>query len=129
VRRRSQLVFLLLVLVQAAHSVEEYATHLYLVFAPARFVSGLVSDDLATGFAVVNAALVAFGLWCWLVPVRRGAATGRVFAWPWAMVELANGLGHCGLAVAAGGYFPGALTAPALIAVSAWLAALLAAGR
>lgn len=123
--RRSQRIFLLLVLLQAAHSIEEYATRLYLVFAPARFVSGLVSADLATGFAVVNAAIVAFGLGCWLGPVRSGAATGRTFAWPWAFVELGNGIGHCALALGAGGYFPGALTAPALFGVAGWLAVLL----
>jgi hypothetical protein len=91
--RRSQLVFLLLVLAQAAHSIEEYATRLYDIFAPARFVSGLVSADLATGFVVVNATLVGFGLWCWLVPVRSGTASARAWAWPWALVELANASG------------------------------------
>ena len=49
--RPSQLAFLLLVVAQAAHSVEEYVTRLYADFAPARFVSTLVSDDPATGFA------------------------------------------------------------------------------
>lgn len=36
VEQRTQLVFLLLILAQAAHSVEEYATRLYEVFPPAR---------------------------------------------------------------------------------------------
>ena len=70
--RRGQLVFLFLILAQAAHSIEEYLSKLYQVFAPARFVSGLVSNDLALGFVVANTALVAFGLWCWAVPVRSG---------------------------------------------------------
>ena len=43
---RSQLVFLFLILSQAAHSIEEYVTSLYDVFAPARFVSSLVSNNL-----------------------------------------------------------------------------------
>src|SRR6201987_5600794 len=42
VKHRSQLVFLLLILAQAAHSVEEYATRLYEVFPPAHFVSSLI---------------------------------------------------------------------------------------
>jgi Protein of unknown function with HXXEE motif len=123
--RRSQLVFLLLVGLQAAHSVEEYTTGLYEVLAPARFVSGLVSHDLAFGFATVNATLVAFGLWCYFVPVRSGGPRARAFAWPWVAIELANGVGHVGLALSAGGYFPGVATAPLLFAVAAWLAALL----
>jgi hypothetical protein len=36
--------------------VEEYVTRFFEVVAPARFLSGLVSDDLAVGFAVINAA-------------------------------------------------------------------------
>ena len=123
--RRSQLAFLLLVLAQAAHSVEEYVARLYDVFAPARFVSSLVSNDLAVGFLVVNATLVAFGLWCWAVPVRSGWRTGRGLAWFWALLELGNATGHLLLAFSRGGYFPGALTAPILLVLAAWLAVLL----
>jgi hypothetical protein len=123
--RRSQLVFLLLLALQAAHSIEEYATALYEVFAPARFVASLVSEDLAVGFGAVNSALVAFGLWCYLVPVRSGRSGARAWAWPWVAIEFANGVGHLGLAAAAGGYFPGAFTAPLLLVTAAWLASLL----
>jgi Protein of unknown function with HXXEE motif len=125
VSRRSQLVFLLLVGLQMAHSIEEYAAGLYEVLAPARFLSSLVSDDLAVGFAVINSALVAFGFWCYLVPIRSGRPSARAWAWPWVVVELANGVGHLGLALLAGGYFPGALTAPLLLLVAAGLAVLL----
>ena len=54
VEHRGQLVFLFLILAQGAHSIEEYATRLYEVFAPARFVSGLISNDLALGFLIFN---------------------------------------------------------------------------
>ena len=74
---RGRIVFLFLILAQGAHSIEEYVTRLYEVFAPARFVSSLVSHDLAVGFLVVNAVLVAFGLWCWAVPVRSGWHAAR----------------------------------------------------
>jgi hypothetical protein len=47
VEHRSHLVFLFLILTQGAHSIEEYVTKLYEVFTPARFVSSLVSNDLA----------------------------------------------------------------------------------
>ena len=62
---RVKRVFLFLILAQAAHSIEEYLAKLYEVFTPARLVSSVVSDNLAFGFFVANAALVAFGFWCW----------------------------------------------------------------
>jgi hypothetical protein len=123
--RPARLVFLLLVLVQMAHSVEEYVTRLYEVFAPARRVSGLVSDDLAIGFIIVNAAVVVFGVWCWAVPVRRGWPAAVALAWGWSLLELGNGAGHLLLALRRGGYFPGAITAPFLLLASVWLAVLL----
>lgn len=107
--------FLLLVLVQAAHSIEEYVARLYDVFTPARLVSLLVSDDPAAGFAIGNLAIVACGLWCWWVPVRAGWPSARAIVWAWTLVELCNGTVHLLLAVARGGYFPGAITAPFLI--------------
>lgn len=124
VPRRIQVAFLWLIVAQAAHSTEEYLTRLYDVFAPARFVSSLVSPDPASGFLVVNAALVGFGLWCWAIPVRSGWPAARAVVWFWALLEFANGVGHLLLAVGQRGYFPGAATAPLLLALSSWLAAL-----
>lgn len=124
-QRRSQRAFLLLIALQATHSIEEYAARLYDVLAPARFVSSLVSDDLAVGFAVVNTAFVVFGLWCYFVPIRSGRPSARVWAWLWAIVELANGVLHSALALSTGGYFPGAVTAPLLFVVAAGLVILL----
>lgn len=118
---RSRLAFLMLVLAQAAHSVEEYVFKLYDVFAPARFVSGLVSNDLRTGFVVVNIGLVAFGIWCYLARVRPAHASARLWVWPWVFVEGANGLGHPAVALARAEYFPGLLTAPLLFATSLYL--------
>lgn len=122
---RIQIAYLLLVLAQAAHSAEEYFTRLYEVFAPARFISGLVSSDLSVGFLVVNSAFVAFGLWCWAVPVRSGWSAARGLIWSWVLVELGNGIGHPAVAISRGGYFPGVVTAPLLLACAIWLAVLL----
>lgn len=116
--RRTRSAFLLLVLAQAAHSVEEYVTRLYETFAPARAVSVLVSDDPATGFVVVNASLVAFGLWYWWRSTRG-------LAWAWSVLALANGSGHVLLALVRGGYFPGVVTAPLLVLAAGRLAVLL----
>jgi hypothetical protein len=120
--RHRRLAFLALVCAQAAHSIEEYIFRLFDVFAPARFVSGLVSTNPGVGFAVANAALVLFGLWCYFARVRPGHPSGLVFAWFWTVLELANGIGHSVLALSGGGYFPGVATAPVLLGVSAYLA-------
>ena len=127
--RSSRRAFLFLVLVQATHSIEEYATGLYEVFAFTGFVSGLVANDLGAGFAIINIAFVAFGLWCYFVPVRLAWPSARSWAWLWVVVELVNGIGHTGLALSSGGYFPGAVTAPVLFIVAAWLAVQLLRSR
>ena len=124
VERKGQVVFLLLILAQAAHSVEEYVTKLYEVFAPARFVSGLVSANLGVGFVVFNAGLVGFGLWCWAFPVRSGWPAARGLAWFWVILELGNGIGHSVLALSRRGYFPGVATAPLLLVFAAWVAVI-----
>jgi hypothetical protein len=124
VELRAQLVFLCLILSQGAHSIEEYATRLYEIFAPARFVSSLVSHNLALGFLVINVALFVFGLWCWAVPVRSHWRIARSLTWFWTILELANGIGHSALALSRGGYFPGVAIAPLLLLFAGWLAVL-----
>jgi len=119
-------VFGLLIGAQAAHSVEEYVFRLFDVFGPARFVSSLFSSNLATGFAIANISIVLFGLWCYLARVRPGNPSARAYAWFWACLEFANGVGHVVIASDRGGYFPGAATAPLLIGLSAYLGARLA---
>lgn len=114
-------VFLVLILVQAVHSVEEYAFRLYDVLAPARYVSGLFGADRQIGFVIVNSALVLFGLWCWIARVRPGRAGAKGLAWFWGLLEIGNGCAHLALAVAARGYFPGVATAPLLLVLGALL--------
>ena len=118
--------FLLLILAQALHSVEEYQFRLYDVLAPARYVSTRLGLPPPLGFAIANTLLVLFGLWCWFARVRPGRPGARGWIWFWALVETANGLGHIALAAAAGGYFPGLATAPLLLGLGAWLVVRLA---
>jgi hypothetical protein len=112
---RLQSAFGALVLAQAAHSTEEYAGRLWESFPPARLVSSLVSQDLARGFLILNLSLVVFGLWCWLVPVRRGWPVAVPLAWGWVLVEIVNGIGHPLWSLRQGAYTPGVLTAPLLL--------------
>ena len=124
--RRIQLGFLSLVLAQAAHSVEEYVTRLYAVFGPAAFVSSLVSRDLRRGFLIANLALVAAAAVCYALPVRLGWTGARAIASVWVAIEFLNGCGHLLFAALRGGYFPGVLTAPLLLATALWTAWALA---
>jgi len=122
---RTRSAFLALVLVQAAHSIEEYVSGLHEVFAPARFVSGLVGGDADLGFIILNAAVLAFGAWCYFARVRPGHASAAAWMRPWVLVELVNGAVHSTMVVVRGGYFPGAVTAPILFALALFLAARL----
>jgi hypothetical protein len=119
---RVEISFLALVVVQAAHSVEEYVGRLYEVFPPARLVSGTFSQDLQRGFVIFNAALIAFGIWCFLWPLRRRWAVAPAMAWLWVGIEVVNGIGHPLWSLTQRAYTPGVATAPALLFLAGILA-------
>jgi hypothetical protein len=116
------LVFGLLVLAQAAHSVEEYVGRLWETFPPAQFLTSLVSADQERGFLVINIALVSFGVWCALWPVRLAWRPASALAWFWVVIQLINGIGHPAWSVAQRGYTPGLATAPLLLVLAVALA-------
>jgi hypothetical protein len=119
---RLQLTFGALILVQAAHSIEEYVGHLWESFPPTRFVTGLVSSNAERGFVALNVLLLAFGVWCFLWPVRRGWPVAVALAWLWAVLEIVNGIGHPLWSIREGGYTPGLATAPVLLVLAVYLA-------
>ena len=110
-----------LLLVQAVHSVEEYIGRFWESFPPARFLTGLVSQDREWSFVALSILLLAFGLWCLLWPVRRGWPSGWYIAWAWATVEAINGIVHPVWSLHQGGYTPGLATAPLLLLSSVYL--------
>ena len=114
--------FLALIVAQAAHSLEEYVSRLHEVFEPARFASSWISSNPDLGFAVLNIAVLAFGLWCYFARVRPGHPSAAAWVWPWIVVELVNGSVHCAMVVVRWGYFPGAVTAPILLSLALLLA-------
>jgi hypothetical protein len=126
---RFQLSFLALVATQAAHSVEEYVGRLYDVFPPARVVSGLISQDLERGFVIFNGALVTFGLWCFVGPVRGHWPSAIPLVWFWVVIELINGIGHPLWTLAERRYTPGVATAPLLLFLALYLARQLRPGH
>jgi hypothetical protein len=122
ISQRAQTAFLVLVIAQVAHSVEEYLFRLYEVFPPARFASGLISSDLRTGFLVLNLGLIAFGIWCYAVPVRGKLSVAIPLIWFWIVLEVLNGIGHPAASLLDRSYIPGTATAPFLLAIAIYLA-------
>jgi hypothetical protein len=110
--------FFALIATQAAHSVEEYCGHLWEVFPPAAFVTGLISEDRERAFIVINVALLAFGLWCFFWPVRRRWPTASLFVGIWIVIEIINGIGHPVWTFRERGYTPGVATAPVLLVLA-----------
>jgi len=125
--RQSRL-FLLLVIAQSAHSVEEYAFRLYDVFPPARLLVTLFSDDPRTGFIIFNVLFDAFGFWCYLWPVRRGWPSAIPIMWVAVAIEATNGIVHPAFSVAVGGYTPGLITSLFLLPLALLLGRCLARG-
>ena len=119
---RLKTVFFLLVGVQALHSLEEYYFELYEVFPPARFLIGLVSQDLERGFVIINSSFFLFGLWCFWWPIRHNWRSSASFAWFWVCVELVNGIGHPTWSLLQQGYRPGLVTALVLLPLAVLLA-------
>lgn len=115
-------IFGALVVMQAAHSVEEYFGRLWESFPPATFLTGLISQDHELGFLIINTALVVFGFWCLLWPVRQNWNSATTFGWFWVLIETINGVGHPAWSLSQGAYTPGVLTAPILLALAVVLA-------
>lgn len=121
-RSRVQHAFGALVLAQAVHSTEEVIGRLWATFPLARFVSGLVSDDLASGFLFLNVCLFVFGALCYFGPVRRQWTIATPILWLWIVVETINGIGHPLWCVLQRGYVAGVITAPLLLVLALYLA-------
>jgi len=102
---------------QAAHFAEEYATDFHQRFPQ---LLGLPAMPLSF-FVIFNLTWLA--IWTLSVAGIRAGNNGAFFAaWFLALAAMLNGIAHPLLAVAAGGYFPGVVTAPFIAAagVVAW---------
>jgi hypothetical protein len=118
---RIQATFAALVLAQAAHSIEEYLGRLWETFPPVIFLTGLFSSNRELAFIALNVALVGFGVWCMLWPLRRRWPSAPGLMWFWVAIETINGVGHPLWSVRQGGYTPGVITAPILLVLALYL--------
>jgi hypothetical protein len=118
VQHRTTALIATCLVLQSAHFVEEYATRFY-----QRFPSLVGLAPWTVSFFV---AFNVFWLIVWALAVRGVRSGSRVafFAlWFFAVAMIANGIAHPLLAVHAGGYFPGLITAPVLgiAGIALWL--------
>lgn len=106
-RRRFLLVVGLMIVGQALHFVEELLTQLYIVF-PTSF-----GYPPAAQSAFIWANVTFLGIWAAaLVAVREGLVIGLLPLWFLGYAEVLNLFLHPLLALRAGGYYPGVVTAP-----------------
>jgi hypothetical protein len=118
------LTFLLLVILQAIHSVEEFSFRLYERFPPMRFLYRNAPHLAKPAFAISNALLVFIGLVCfyyWVRPARKGA---MVVVWVWIIIESLNVVAHLVWAALIGGYNPGLVTGVLFVPVLIYLCSL-----
>ena len=118
--KKIKLAFLLLVLIQALHSIEEYIGRLWEVYAPAKFITGLVSNDHEIGFVMINICLFLFGIFVWFAAIRN-YSFAIVPVWFLTIMEIINSIGHSVWAVMEKDYVPGVATAPIIFILAIYL--------
>ncbi|MEM7085490.1 MAG: HXXEE domain-containing protein [Bacteroidota bacterium] len=107
--------FILIVFLQGLHSIEEYIGKLWESLPPAAFLCGLVSNDLETGFLIINIGLFVVGVLLWVLVVRRSKPYAKYIVSVWIIIELVNGFGHPIWSLMRQSYTPGVITAPFLL--------------
>ena len=123
--RNIQATFLLLIILQAIHSTEEFIFRLYERFPPMRFLYQNAPYLAKPAFVFFNALLVLMGIVCfyyWVQPAREGA---RVVVWLWIIIESLNVVAHLVWAVLVGGYNPGLVSAVLFVPVMIYLCYLM----
>ena len=118
---RIRITFFLIVIVQTIHSIEEFYGKLWDVYAPAKFLCGLVSSNLKTGFIIINVGLFIVLMLTWLTTFTK-SNSARALLWLWTVLEFINGVGHSVWAIIERSYVPGVATAPILIILALYLA-------
>lgn len=118
---KQKYIFLLLIVSQCAHSIEEVHYELWAVFAPAHLVGSLLSQDISLGFAIGNILVISIGILCTLyLFLAKGTWSTHIIVL-WAAIELMNFGVHIYMTIYLGAYFPGVYTAPLLLIFSVLL--------
>lgn len=117
--------FLLLVILQAIHSAEEFAFRFYETFPPMRSLYRDAPALAEPAFAISNAILFCAGLACFYYWVRPARERARTVVRVWVILESANVIAHLVWAVIIGGYNPGLATAVLFVPVLIYLSYLM----
>ena len=117
-KSKTSKLFLLIVLVQGLHSMEEYIGRLWENFPPATYLCGLISDDLEMGFLIINIGLFVVGISCWWFVVRSNKSLAKTIVGFWIIIEFMNGIIHPIWSLMQQSYTPGVLTAPFLLVLA-----------
>ncbi len=120
-RTKVQNWFLVLILIQAVHSFEEYIFEFYRAFPPAQILNAIYPGSAKPAFILFNFLLIAFGLisyWLWVSPNRPGT---RFILWIWIAIGIYNGLTHLVWGFFIDDYNPGLLTIVPLLIVALYL--------
>ncbi len=110
-----QRLFLLLVIFQAMHSIEEFTFGLYAWLAPFKWLESAIPGASPVVFGVLNIGFFVLGLWAYFGSVRPGLRSAGAWITIWCVVEILNGIGHPLWSLTAGAYVPGTVTAPLLL--------------
>lgn len=122
---RLKTTFLLLIVLQALHSTEEFIFKLYEAFPPMRLLYASVPRLAPVGFIIFNSLLITAGLLCFYWWVRPGGRAAYTVVWIWTVVEILNAMAHGIWAIIARGYVPGLVTGLGFVPVTAYLVYLL----
>jgi hypothetical protein len=117
--------FLVLVILQAIHSAEEFIFKFYDRFPPMRFLYQNVPHLAKPAFAISNALLILVGLVCFYYWVQAGRRGATVVVWIWIIMESLNVVAHIVWAVSIGWYNPGLLTGLLFVPVLIYLCYLM----
>ena len=119
---KTKITFLILVLLQGLHSVEEYIGKLWDVFPPAKYLTNLFSENNEIGFLIANLGIFIIGILCWLLLYSKFESTISIIIWIFIVIEIINGIGHPVWSIYQKGYTPGVITAPLLLVTALYLA-------
>ena len=119
---KTKITFLILVLLQGLHSVEEYVGKLWEVFPPAKYLTNLFSENNETGFLIANVGIFILGISCWLLLYSKFESTIRIIIWIFIVIEIINGIGHPVWSIYQKSYTPGVISAPFLLVTALYLA-------
>lgn len=119
--KRIRIAFLFLVLSQGMHSVEEYFTRLWEVFAPARIVSNLISPDTEKGFLIINICLFFAGIISWILISTKNGRKFLPLVWFFIIIEFINGIGHPLWGILGWHYMPGLVSSLIILLINIYL--------